>query len=101
MPSPRLLAVVTALILAAGAPAAHATYTLTNLQALEQMVLDQDWRGLHAFIEANPELLHGNDPLAIELRNYVATYRESVIGRFFNPPQAPGQELIEQLVAQY
>ena len=101
MPNPRLLAVVTALIMAASAPAAQATYSLTDLQTIEQLVVNRNWNALRAYIDAHPELLDGNDPLAVELRTYVESYNQGFFTRLFTTPQAPGLDLIQQLVAQY
>jgi len=101
MPNPRLLAVVTALMLSAGTPAAHASYTLTDLQRIEQLILDREWNELRAYIASKPDLARGDDPLASELRTFLETSRDGFLAQIFNPPQAPDTGLLDQLVAQY
>lgn len=70
MPDPRLVAVITAMMLIAGGfgGAARAEFSLDQLQELERLVLARDTAALWAYIQANPEVLLGEDPLARELR---------------------------------
>ena len=101
MPNPRLLAVVTALIMAASAPAAQANYSLIDLQTIEQLIVNRNWNALRTYIDANPELLDGNDPLAVELQAFVESFNQGFFTRLFTTPEVPDVDLIQQLVAQY
>ncbi|WP_372841797.1 hypothetical protein, partial [Phaeovulum sp.] len=55
----------------AGAPNAHATYTLSQLQRIEDMTLRQNWAQLKDYVLQNPRLISGNDALAIELKAFL------------------------------
>jgi len=101
MPNTRLLAVVTAVMLSAGTPAAQAAYTFYDLQRIEKLILNREWNELRAYIEANPKLLRGTNPLANELRAFFVTYRQGSPEQFFSAPEAPAADLINQLVTQY
>lgn len=70
MPDPRLVAVITAMMLIAGGfgGAARADFSLEQLQDLERLVLARDTGALWAYIQANSGVLQGDDPLARELR---------------------------------
>jgi len=70
MPDPRLVAVITAMMLIAGGfgGAARAEFSLAQLQELERLVLARDTGALWAYIQDHPEVLQGEDPLAQELR---------------------------------
>lgn len=70
MPSPRLLAVLTAFMVVAGADRAGAAYTLAQLVEIERFITGRDCGGLWQYLHENPELLEGDDPLAQELRNF-------------------------------
>ncbi len=71
MPNPKLVAVITALVLIAGAAGARADYSLDQLRALEQLVLGKDTAALGAYLAANRGLTEGDDPLARELRGFL------------------------------
>lgn len=72
MPNPRLLAVITALTCFAGGSGAFADYTLDQLRAIEGMIVSKDCGALREYLDSNPGLLVGSDPLAAELRNFAA-----------------------------
>ncbi len=72
MPSPRLMAVVTALMLVAGAQSGQAAYSLAQLEEIEKLIVRKDCSGLWSFLAANPGILDGNDPLAVELRQFMS-----------------------------
>lgn len=101
MPNPRLLAIVTVAMLAITSPASQAAYSKTDLQTIEQMIISQDWAALSSYIDANPDLLSGNNPLAQELRTFAESYRTGFIAQIFSPPIAPDIEAIDTLVSQY
>ncbi len=79
MPNPRLMAVVTVLLLMAGPQAGHARYSLAQLQVIEQLILARDCAGLEAYLIENREILEGDDPLAVELRNFMAGVSSGLI----------------------
>lgn len=71
MPEPRLLAIITALLLIAGAPA-RADYDIAQLQQIESYILQKDCAALWQYLVANPGIMAGNDALARELQIFVA-----------------------------
>jgi hypothetical protein len=75
MDYPRLIAVVTALMLLSGAGAARAEYSLAQLQVIESLISSQNWQALYEFIQANPAILAGDDPLVRELRAFLEAYQ--------------------------
>ncbi len=72
MPSPRLIAVITALTCLAGASGAYAAYTVDQLRDIERLIVSKDCEGLRGYIDRNPGLVEGNDPLAAELRSFAS-----------------------------
>ncbi len=79
MPDPRLVAIVTALILAWGGSAARAEYGLEELLQIENYILQKDCAGLWQYLLANPAIMEGEDALARELRVFVdATQRGQI-----------------------
>lgn len=71
MPEPRLLAVITALLMIAGVPA-RADYDIEQLQQIEQYILQKDCAALWQYLVANPSIMSGSDALARELKIFVA-----------------------------
>jgi len=63
MPSPRLITIVTALVMLSGRMAG-AEYSLQQLQQIERYVMSKDCDSLWTLLRNNPGLLAGNDPLA-------------------------------------
>lgn len=86
MANQRLLAVVTALLLTAGAQDARAAYTLDQLEQIEQFILGEQWSELGAFINENRELLDGDDVLAQSLRAFVDDAADGVINQLSSLP---------------
>ncbi len=70
MPNAKLTAVITALMLITGSPGANAAYNLQQLQVIEQLILAKDCGALLGYLQSNPEIMRGNDPLAQELRSF-------------------------------
>lgn len=70
MPNSRLLAMITAAVMFAPGPGANAAFTLSELQEIERLILGQDCVSLWSHLRSNPSLVQGNDPLALELRNF-------------------------------
>jgi hypothetical protein len=68
---PKLIAVVTALVLLGAAGPGRAEYTLAQLQAIEGLITSRNCEGLWLFVKTNPALVDGEDPLAKELRLFV------------------------------
>ncbi|GEM_PF-3651210 len=99
MPNPKLLAVITAFMLVAGAPGAQATYTLSQLQRIEDMTLHQNWTQLKEYILENPSLIYGNDVLAAELKAFLESMLRG--GMFSIAFVAPSKDLISSLRRTY
>jgi hypothetical protein len=86
MPAPRLITIVTALILMSG-QTAFAEYSLSQLQEIERYILTKNSAALLLLLQANPDLLVGEDPLAQELRAFMATNMQQQF-LWFNAPTA-------------
>ena len=65
--------------------AAHAIYTQDQLEVLRSLIDQGDVQAILLYVEANPDLLNGEDPLAAALRDFVET-RGTVLGRLFGAP---------------
>lgn len=63
---------------------AQAAYTQDQLDTLRTLTVSQDTEALMLFLKANPELMQGNDPLAIALRDFLAQ-RSTPLGAIFGP----------------
>ncbi len=70
MPGSRLTAIITALMFLAGSHGAHAAFNLAQLQIIEQLILSRDCGALLAYLNENPGIMQGSDPLARELRSF-------------------------------
>lgn len=86
MPAPKLITIVTALILMSG-HGAFAEYSLAQLQEIERYILTKNNAALLLLLQSNPELLIGDDPLAAELRAFMATNMQQQF-LWFNAPTA-------------
>lgn len=92
MAQPRLIAIVTALLmLGAGSPAL-AAYTLAQLQDIDRMLSAKDWGALAAYVRANPQLLEGTDVLGAELHNFVTSYGRAQLDLFASRPVSAVEE---------
>jgi hypothetical protein len=92
-PSPRLIAIVTALTCLAGAQGANASASLEQLAQIEDLIVSRDCGGLRGYLADYPSLLQGDDPLAEELRNFASGIDSGLISclsyRTGAPPLAP------------
>lgn len=75
MPSPKLTAVITVLLLLSGASPLLAAYSLEQLKEIERLVLAKDTAALGQYLAANPQITMGDDPLARELRDFSSCAR--------------------------
>jgi hypothetical protein len=82
MAQPKLLAVLTALLLLGHGSPLRAGYTLDQLQAIERMLSAKDWTSLATYIARHPELVQGNDPLAVELQRFTTSYDSATVDTF-------------------
>ena len=80
MPNSRLVAIVTALVLIGGTPGAFAEMTLEQLLVIERYIQNKDTVGLLRYLQSNPTLLEGDDPLAVELQVFVDSMEDNLIG---------------------
>ena len=101
MPNPRLIAVITALVFIAGAQGGHAAYTFGQLQDIEKLILSKDCGALRFYLQDNPELMEGDDPLADELRVFASTIEGGAIDCIFAPPVAVGQNFSTVIAPTY
>lgn len=72
MPEPRLMAVITALVMVAGAAPARADYDIDHLRQIERLILARDCGALWRYLVDHPAIMAGDDALARELRLFVA-----------------------------
>lgn len=72
MANKRLLAIVTALMLATGTHGAFATYTHSQLEQIEQFLRNGNFELLKEYLDNNPELLDGSDALTVQLQDFAA-----------------------------
>lgn len=82
MPEPRLMAVITALILMAGSAPARADYEIDQLQQIEQFILRKDCASLWQYLVSNPSIMAGDDALARELRVFVSATERGQLNCF-------------------
>jgi hypothetical protein len=61
---------------------AHAVYTQDDLVTLKSIVESGNTQAVLAFIQANPDIMTGSDPLADALRDFVSS-REGLLGGVF------------------
>ncbi|MGR3341699.1 MAG: hypothetical protein ACU0DI_00440 [Paracoccaceae bacterium] len=101
MPSPRLIAVITALVFIAGAQGGHAAYTFGQLQDIERLILSKDCGALWFYLQDNPDLMEGDDPLADELRKFAFGIEGGAIDCIFAPPGAAGRNFSAAIVPTY
>lgn len=85
MPGPKLLAVITALMLMAGTSASRADYNLAQLREIERLVMQKDTSALGRYLAANPQITRGDDPLARELRSFVGCVQSGQLDCFASP----------------
>jgi len=82
MAQPRLIAIVTALLLMGVGSPALATYTLAQLQDIDRMLSARDWGALASYVRANPQLLESTDALGVELQTFLSSYGRSQLDLF-------------------
>ena len=85
MPGPKLLAVITALMLLGGTSAARADYDLAQLLEIERLVTQKDTAALGRYLAAHPRITRGDDPLARELRSFVSCVQSGQLDCFASP----------------
>jgi len=66
---------------------AHAVYTQDQLETLRGLIDQGDTRAILSYIEANPALLNGEDPLAMALRDFMNQRETPILGLF--APRVP------------
>jgi hypothetical protein len=88
---PRLIAVVTALVLLGGTGSSRADYDLSQLQAIEGLISSRNCAGLWLYVKSNPGITAGGDPLANELRTFLAATERGQLDCFASrtPSGAP------------
>ncbi|MBV1868334.1 MAG: hypothetical protein KUG69_10590 [Marinosulfonomonas sp.] len=79
MPDARLTAVITALLLIGGGHRADAAFNLAQLQIIEGYVLTKNCGGLLGYLNQNPAIMDGDDPLALELRSFASGVQGGII----------------------
>lgn len=112
MPGPKLMAIITALIMIGGGSGAKAEYSLAQLQQLERLILAKNCSSLWAYLQQHPEIMTGNDPLARELQVFVQSTQRGLLNCFASttvavlptpsvPPVAATQSFIASVGAAY
>lgn len=72
MPSPKLIALVTALTCLAALRGAHASYSIEQLVEIERLIVSRNCGGLRSYLDRHPALLEGSDALSGELRSFAS-----------------------------
>lgn len=70
MPNPKLLGIVTALLIISRVTGANAAFTQAQLVDVGRLIESRDCGALLSYLVENPELLVGDDSLAISLRKF-------------------------------
>ncbi len=97
----RLLAVLTAMILAGGVTPGRTAADLDQLLQIEQLVLSNDCQALYRYLSGNPGVLEGSDPLTVEFRNFMGRVDGGVI-LCLSARESIGQpSLADRLAGQY
>jgi hypothetical protein len=78
MANRKILAIITALVMLGGPASSQQAASISELRQIEQLVAKQRWAELYNLIMAKPALTQGNDPLSLELRDFV---RQVSLGR--------------------
>ncbi|PPB82283.1 hypothetical protein LV82_00210 [Albidovulum inexpectatum] len=86
MPNPKLIAILTALLMCAGSGSAQAAYTLEQLRQIETYLIQRDYGALWRFLAEHPEILEGDDSLARELRVFTQAISRGATGFNFAGP---------------
>ena len=81
MPNPRLLAIITGLLLISGGRS-FAEYTVDQLKTIEQLIVARNSAGLGQYLAANARITVGDDPLAVELRRFLGCARSGQLDCF-------------------
>lgn len=81
----RLLAIITLALMMPPETAANAAFSLAELQRIEGLVSSRDCGGLWLYLRNNPSLTVGNDPLAVELRNFTNGINDGLIDCLSTP----------------
>ncbi|MCB2135852.1 MAG: hypothetical protein KDE08_07890 [Rhodobacteraceae bacterium] len=82
MPGPKLMAIITAMIMMAATGGARAEYSLAQLQELERLILAKNCGSLWAYLQENPGIMAGDDPLARELQIFVRSTQRGLVNCF-------------------
>ena len=96
---PRLIAVITALGLLASTTAGRAEYSLPQLQEIERLISAKNCAGLWTYVRANPGIMAGTDPLANELRVFIASTERGQLNCFASRPALVNREIFAPLPA--
>lgn len=93
MPEPRLMAVITALLMLAGTSPARAEYDVEQLRQIEALILRKDCGALWQYLVANPSIMSGQDALSRELRVFVAATERGQLDCF--AARAPSPAIVQ------
>ena len=86
----RIIAIVTALLLVVPAGRSSAA-SIDQLVTINRMVSQRDWAALRDYIAANPSLVEGSDPLAVELGRFVASMNRETLDTYAQTPFVTGR----------
>lgn len=90
MPSPKLTALITALLFMAGTHGATAAYNLQQLQEIERYIATKNCGALLGYLQQNPSIMSGNDLLAQELRSFANGVEGGIISCLSAPVSRAG-----------
>jgi hypothetical protein len=89
MPGPKMIAIVTALLMISGVARGQSGYSLADLEEIDRLISGKDCTSLWSYVRARPELMAGNDALARELRVFVQSTERGMLDCFAARAPAP------------
>jgi len=88
MPSKKLAAIVTMMMLTGAKAGAQEFVSVDELKQIENLIGQQDCGALYSFLAANPHTTSGQDALARELQTFVRDVRSGNLECFSAPRTA-------------
>jgi hypothetical protein len=82
MPGPKMMAIVTALLLMSGIARGQTGASLADLEEIDRLISSKNCNALWSYVRQRPELMAGNDALARELRVFVQSTERGMLDCF-------------------
>lgn len=97
-----LIATVSALVIATqlGTPA-MASFKTRHLTQIDVLITSGTWQDLRRYVAANPELLQGDDALAVQLNSFMNDTKGLLTFLKFNDSMLPDMSKVDKTQALY